>query len=185
MKRRAVLKYLAATATAALGPGFSLSESLPSPSPASAPVLQGVYFNQLGFQPSRAKIATIVNPGETAFRIRNEANGKIVFKGTLTPPATDEASGDSVCQADFSALRKHGTYRIEIGNALSDPFPIRQDVYANALYLTMRSYYGQRCGCAVDLGNGYRHAACHTDGAYHASSGKAAGTTPATMAATS
>ena len=43
---------------------------------------------------------------------------------------------------------------------------------AIALRLAMRSYYGQRCGCAVDLGNGYKHAACHPAGAYHASSGK-------------
>ena len=42
-------------------------------------------------------------------------------------------------------------------------------------YLAMRSYYGQRCGTAVDLGPefpGYKHAACHLEGAYHASSGK-------------
>ena len=40
----------------------------------------------------------------------------------------------------------------------------------------MRSYYGQRCGTAVDLGPafpGYRHAACHLTGAFHASSGRA------------
>src|SRR5580658_5170087 len=39
----------------------------------------------------------------------------------------------------------------------------------------MRSYYGQRCGTAVDLGPefpGYKHAACHLEGAYQASSGK-------------
>src|SRR5512144_1533868 len=39
----------------------------------------------------------------------------------------------------------------------------------------MRSYYGQRCGTAVDLGAefpGYRYPACHLAGAMHASSGK-------------
>jgi endoglucanase len=39
----------------------------------------------------------------------------------------------------------------------------------------MRSYYGQRCGIAVDLGKefpGFKHEACHLEGAYHASSGK-------------
>jgi endoglucanase len=39
----------------------------------------------------------------------------------------------------------------------------------------MRSYYGQRCGIAVDLGPefpGYKHPACHLEGAYHPSSGK-------------
>jgi len=39
----------------------------------------------------------------------------------------------------------------------------------------MRAFYGQRCGTAVDLGPefpGYKHAACHLNGAFHASSGK-------------
>jgi endoglucanase len=45
-------------------------------------------------------------------------------------------------------------------------------VYADALRLAMRSYYGQRCGCRVDLGDGYHHEACHLDGAFHASSGR-------------
>jgi endoglucanase len=39
----------------------------------------------------------------------------------------------------------------------------------------MRSFYGQRCGTAVDLGPefpGYKHDACHTENAYHATSGK-------------
>jgi endoglucanase len=146
-----------------LSRGFSLAETRPP---------QGVYFNQLGFQPTRTKIATIVSSSETIFRIHDDVTGKVAFKGNLTPPVKDEASGDTVRLADFSALRTSGVYRFEIGNALSAPFPIRDDVYANALYLTMRSYYGQRCGCAVDLGGGYRHAACHLDGAYHVSSGK-------------
>jgi endoglucanase len=39
----------------------------------------------------------------------------------------------------------------------------------------MRSFYGQRCGTAVDLGPefpGFKHDACHLNGAYHSSSGK-------------
>src|SRR6185295_11851151 len=38
-----------------------------------------------------------------------------------------------------------------------------------------RAFYGQRCGTAVDLGpefKGYKHAACHLNGAYHSTSGK-------------
>ena len=54
-------------------------------------------------------------------------------------------------------------------------FDIGPDVYADTWRLVMRSYYGQRCGIAVDLGSefpGYKHPACHLEGAYHPSSGK-------------
>ena len=54
-------------------------------------------------------------------------------------------------------------------------FSIDPHVYARAFYLSMRSYYGQRCGTAVDLGPefaAYKHPACHQEGAWHVSSGK-------------
>ena len=54
-------------------------------------------------------------------------------------------------------------------------FRIADDVFARAYYLAARSYYGQRCGTALDLGPefpGYQHGICHTDGAYDSSSGK-------------
>jgi endoglucanase len=148
-----------------------------SPKQPTSAVLQGVFFNQLGFQPARTKIATLALPTtsaeeERSFRVRADGTGHVVFEGKLSPAMTDEASGDTVRQADLSAVKAPGTYRIEVDGATSDRFPIRNDVYANALRLAMRAFYGQRCGCKVDLGNGYKHAACHADGAYHASTGK-------------
>ena len=75
--------------------------------------------------------------------------------------------------ADFSALKAPDKYRIELDTGVSgDSFPIRKDAYDNALLLTMRSFYGQRCGCDVNLGAGYAHPKCHMDAAFHASSGK-------------
>ena len=172
MKRRSLLKYFAASSAAILGSRFGGTQTSPSAPSTSVPPSPGVYLNQLGFRPSRVKVATLVNSSASAFRVRNDATGRIVLQGMLTAPALDEASGDMVRKADFSAVKKPGSYRLETGSTISEPFSVREDVYANALYLTMRSYYGQRCGCAVDLGNGYRHAACHADGAYHPSSGK-------------
>jgi endoglucanase len=47
------------------------------------------------------------------------------------------------------------------------------DAYRHALWLTMRAFYGQRCGCDVNLGGGYAYSKCHLHDAFHASSGKA------------
>jgi endoglucanase len=61
------------------------------------------------------------------------------------------------------------------GVGRSFDFEIGPRVYDRPFYLAMRSYYGQRCGTAVDLGPafpGYRYDACHREGAYHASSGR-------------
>src|SRR3984957_12650354 len=66
-----------------------------------------------------------------------------------------------------------GEYRLELESGVSsDLFPIRQDAYDHALLLAMRSFYGQRCGHDVDLGEGYAHPKCHLEAAFHPSSGK-------------
>ena len=134
-----------------------------------------IALNQVGFRPKHAKKAAIVLESQSsagkAFRIVDTASGAVRHQGRLSDPAEDQASGDLVAWADFSSLSDPGTYRLEVCGKQSDTFTVADDVYAAALRLTMRSYYGQRCGCKVDLGNGYGHEACHLDGAYHASSG--------------
>lgn len=136
-----------------------------------------IALDQLGFRPKHAKRAAIVldnaNSAPTAsFRILDATTGAVRHQGKLTNPALDAASGDTLAWADFSALTAPGAYRVEVCGQRSDTFAIADNVYAAALRLTMRGYTGQRCGCKVDLGNGYRHEACHMDGAYHATSGR-------------
>jgi endoglucanase len=176
--RRDVLRFVGAAAGAVVGAkaGFgAVAEHAVAAAPAplkTAPALQGVYFNQLGFLPERAKVASLVGAAGDAFRVRVDGSSEVVFSGKLGATVADEASGDSVRVADFSALTKVGVYRIEVGGAVSEPFTVREDAYASALRTSMRGFTGQRCGCAVDLGDGYKHAACHLTGAFHASTGK-------------
>jgi endoglucanase len=132
-------------------------------------------MNQVGYLPAGLKQATVrcadASGGE--FRVRSVASRKVVLTGSPGAEMSDAASGDRVRIADFSELRTTGTYQLEVGGCVSDEFSVAQHVYADALRLTMRGFYGQRCGCAVDLGGGYAHPACHSAGAYHATSGKA------------
>jgi endoglucanase len=116
-------------------------------------------------------------PADSSFHVIDAATGEPRSTGKLTDAALDAASGDMVARADFSVLQTPGRYRIYAGGAFSEPFAIAEDAYAAGLRLTMRGYYGQRCGCKVDLGGGYEHEACHMDGAFHATSGRS-GTLP-------
>ena len=136
-----------------------------------------IALNQLGFRLRHAKRAKVVLEKATSapgvsFRVLDAASNAVRHEGKLSEAALDAASGDTVSTADFSSLTAPGNYRLEVCGKQSDTFTIADDVYAAALRLTMRGYTGQRCGCKVDLGNGYRHDACHTDGAYHATSGR-------------
>ena len=131
-----------------------------------------IALNQVGYLPAMPKQAS-VNTQAASFVIRSTSGNQIVHRGTLSAPKVDAASGDMLQTADFSTLTVPGSYVVELDSEnQSVPFRIAGDVYRDALRLMMRSYYGQRCGCAVDLGGGYAHPVCHLSSAYHASSGK-------------
>lgn len=164
----------------ALVPGaLQAAAQKPLGAPAStglAPV-RTVAFNQTGFRPGHTKCAAVVLnsaslPDSGNFRVSDANTGAPLFTGKLTQPALDAASGDTLAWADFSPLKAPGSYRIYAAGFFSQPFTIAEDAYAAGLRLVMRGYYGQRCGCKVDLGGGYHHDACHMDGAFHATSGR-------------
>jgi len=153
---------------AAISNRFALTAS-------AAPVApSGLAHNQAGYLTKGVKVATVSSPepDNAAFQIYSEGSKETVFHGALGPAMLDAASGDHVALAEFSAWSRPGTYRLVLPGRRSEPFVISNDVYRDPLRLAMRSFYGQRCGCAVDLGGEYRHAACHVSGAYHATSGR-------------
>ena len=131
-----------------------------------------IALNQVGYLPALPKRVSI-NARAASFVIRSVSGNNAVQRGALSAPKMDAASGDTLQSADFSALVAPGKYVLELDSGQqSVPFQIATDVYRDALRLTARSFYGQRCGCEVDLGGGYAHPACHLLAAYHASSGK-------------
>ncbi len=173
MLRRSVLKTLSLAAGSQLGPSKLLSGAAEAQA-FKTTIGPDAFFNQVGYRPNDRKVATVrgAAPDQNNFRIRNASDNKVVFEGPLSSASTDAASGDRVQQADFSALHQGGTYRLEFGGQGTGVFAVNDHVYAEALRTTMRGYTGQRCGCAVDLGNGYQHPACHRDGAYGSSAGR-------------
>jgi endoglucanase len=143
---------------------------------AASPTLE-IKVDQAGYLPDASKFAIVAGkqPAST-FILRRSADSSFVLRGKLEPPVDDSDTGDRVQTADFSTVKQRGTYYLDVaGIGRSWDFAIAPDVYDRVFYLAARSYYGQRCGIAVDLGPefpGYKHDACHIEGAYHATSGK-------------
>jgi len=136
-----------------------------------------IKVDQVGYPGKGPKVALVASKtAATDFTVRRVRDGSVEFRGKLSAPRPDADSGDRVQAADFTRLTKSGRYYVEVpGVGRSWEFAVGPDVYSHAWYLAMRSYYGQRCGTAVDLGPefpGYKHDACHLEGAYHPSSGK-------------
>jgi endoglucanase len=173
MRRREFLSSLArgAGAAALLPATEGLSAFAIGDTDSSGPV----HLNQAGYLPLREKLATISSQA-MSFVVRSAGDNSVAFRGDLIEPRMDEASSDAVRTADFSKLTRAGSYRLELNTGeRSDVFPIGSRVYRDPLRQSMRAFYGQRCGCNVDLGGGYRHPPCHLKDAFHASSGKSGG----------
>ena len=136
-----------------------------------------IKVDQVGYLTGAPKVALVASKDAAGeFTVRRASDGRVAFRGALAAAVEDPDSGDRVQAADFSKLTAAGKYYVEIAEVgRSWEFAIGPDVYGRAWYLAMRSYYGQRCGTAVDLGSefpGFKHEACHLEGAWHASSGK-------------
>ena len=136
-----------------------------------------IKVDQVGYLPGAPKIAVVsAQKPAVEFLVHRSAGDEVALRGKLSDARLDASSGDQVQFADFSTLAEPGRYYLDVpGVGRSWNFSIGADVYRRAYYLAMRSFYGQRCGTAVDLGPefpGFRHDACHLEGEWHASSGK-------------
>lgn len=136
-----------------------------------------IKVDQAGYLPNTPKLAMVTaSTGVHAFTLRKMGDNSIVLQGSLAGPVADADSGDSVFTADFTKVTTPGRYFLEIpGLGRSWNFAIGEDAFRRAYYLAARSFYGQRCGTAVDLGaefSQFKHDACHLSGEYNASSGK-------------
>ncbi len=108
-----------------------------------------------GYLPEVRKVA-LTGPGKDRRFALLDERGKVVHRGMAKPVSRKEVS---FMELDFSDFRKPGTYRIRYGDALSDPFPIGEDVWEEPLWNVLNFYYCQRCGYPVEG----IHDVCHAD----------------------
>lgn len=139
-------------------------------------VSKDIRIDQVGYLPAAAKTALLANASAVSFELKSANRNATVFSGKPAPARQDALSGETVAVLDFSSFHKPGRYYVDVpGVGRSHPFEIGESVYRRAWYLSMRSFYAQRCGTAVDLGKkfpGYKYDACHLNGQWHASSGR-------------
>lgn len=120
-----------------------------------------IKVNQVGYKPVGNKYALVtgfvdVLPATvgTPFHVIRASDGKSVYNGTLKLVSDyDELSGDKVLKADFSKFAIPGTYLIRVDAPGIDDslhFDIGFDVFKKLLRDSMRYYYYQRQGTAIE-----------------------------------
>ncbi len=124
-----------------------------------------IYFNQIGYLPHATKIAVLTHKADHFF-LCDRKTGENVYEGIVQPfkKERDAASGDIVFHADFSDFCAEGEYFLRAGEILSAPFAISKTIYHQLKIDLLRSYYFQRCGCALTSAHAgkYIHGCCHS-----------------------
>ncbi len=127
---------------------------------------KAVFINQVGYLPDQQKWI-VASKGGDEFTIVNEDTKEVVFRGKLES-FDDQTSDRDVLRGEFTPVKKPGKYHAEVkGAGSSYVFSIGNDVYDNLLKDSLRFYFIQRCGIALqDQETGIRHPVCHSEDAY-------------------
>jgi hypothetical protein len=145
-------------------------------SPDTEPSYPAIKVNQLGYSTQAWKYALVSGFGElltaapgTPFEVRSASGGLPVYAGQLTLVTDYDAgvSGETVLDADFTALTTPGTYVLSVqapGIADSLPFTVGDEVLRPLLRAAGRYYFYQRQGIAIgahDADPGYARGLGH------------------------
>ena len=141
-----------------------------------------IRLNQVGFYPYGPKHAVVVGAGAGWFEVRPDGGGEAVLRGDLGPARTWPASGETVRQADFSALTASGRYRLVVeGVGASHPFAVRAGVHQPLARAALKGYYHQRASTPLDArwAGPWARAAGHPDNQVLVHASAATGRRPA------
>lgn len=100
----------------------------------------GMHVDQVGYLTNADKKAMVTDSADTSFTIVDAATQQTVFEGKLSAAKYDALSDEKLRQADFTSLKKAGTYKLKVGNRESYDFVIGDNVYAVPAAEAWRSY---------------------------------------------
>ena len=99
-----------------------------------------IAYSHSGYKAEARKQALVQHPKETAFKLYNEATGKVAFEGK------GKKMKDGFVLLDFTELKAPGRYTIHTDNLVSKPFAIGDNAYLATAWRTLNFFYAERCG---------------------------------------
>jgi endoglucanase len=104
-----------------------------------------IRLNQIGFYPDGPKIAVVADDKDGVFSVKEAGTDKVVFTSKLSGPHKSAVSPNVTRIADFSAVTKPGTYKLnipELGESYT--FEIKPKVFCGVTKALIKGYYFQR-----------------------------------------
>jgi hypothetical protein len=121
------------------------------------PVWEGrISFSHTGYQSGSPKSAIANNLPASEFRIVDEESGQTVLK---KPIRIVESHLGTFQILDFSEIQQSGSYFIEAGETVTQPFRIDPDIWEQTIRKALNFFYVERCGTPIPG----VHGSCHRD----------------------
>src|SRR5690625_3766608 len=123
-----------------------------------------IKVNQIGY-PIETKKTAVFTKSTNDFEVIDQKTNEVVYRGQLSDPIKDEASGETVYLGDFTELTKTGRYQIKSDKDQSASFIISENPYDDARQGVLKAFYYYRCGMELteEFAGDWAHAACHTE----------------------
>lgn len=102
----------------------------------------GIAYSMSGYLPRSAKKA-VLGFGAGEFEVADARTGKVVRRGKV---AQERTSIGTFRVADFSSLRREGTYILRAGGHETRPFRIGGDAFDDSKWRVLNFIHCQRCG---------------------------------------
>jgi endoglucanase len=126
----------------------------------SAPAMEFIRINQLGYLPHSVKVAIYISDQEkvdTSFQMFGTLSGKLIFEGKAERADASIWGQKTALRLNFSSVTIAGGYFIKVGNCVSPSFRIDAEVYKGTADFILNYMRQQRCGF-----NPYLNDSCHT-----------------------
>jgi endoglucanase len=117
-----------------------------------------VRANQLGYRPDETKIAVAFSSASLPerFTVEESDSTRVAFEGTAKAVSGKWGKFENHAELDFTSFKKSGKYFLQIGEAKSFPFEIRDEINAKLPDELLEFMRQQRCGY-----NPWLDAVCH------------------------
>lgn len=115
----------------------------------------GISYSTSGYFVRGDKTAITALPIDK-FQIIEDSSGFVVYEGITQ---LKSYLGEEYRILNFSSLCKEGTYRIQAGGINTKAFPVKEEVYEEALWKVLNFLFCERCGFPVPG----KHGLCHRD----------------------
>lgn len=121
------------------------------------PGINRIIYSTSGYRPASVKSAIVNVPGNNGrFQLIDHVTNGIVYEGKIKPSITRIGSFETL---DFSDFTKKGQYKIRVGNVVTQPFYIDNNVWDNSAWRMLNFIFCERCGYPIPG----VHGVCHTD----------------------